>query len=317
MTNLPKIYIDRPIPEGFDDLFTGRAEVVGPDPSALATADGVLAGASLWDGARMDAAPNLKFISRTGIGYDTVNLADATERGVVVCNAPESPTISTAEHTMALLLHATKSLTANQRRLRNNDGDYYAANESIELCGKTLGLVGYGRIGRRVAKAALGLEMDVIAVDPYIDTDLAKQGAPEIELTTFEDVLARSNVVSLHCPLTEETRELMCAATFAQMQHGAALVNAARGGLVNQDDLIAALESGQVSAAGLDVVVPEPLPVGHPLQGRENVMITPHIASATDLGRRRMYSHAMDNAVAIFAGEQIPSCVNPEVYSAD
>ncbi len=306
---LPVVFIDRPVPEGFEDLFEGRAIVVGPDEVDLAGADAVLAGSSLWAPERMDGGPNLKVISRTGIGYDTVDLDGATARGIVVCNAPESPTVSTAEHTMALLLHATKSLAANQRRLRNHDGDYYAANEGVELAGKTLGVIGYGRIGRRVVKAARGLEMETIACDPYID-----QGSVDVDLVSLDDLLDRADVVSVHCPLTDETRSMFDADAFARMRPGSAFINAARGGIVDQEALVAALDSGHIATAGLDVTVPEPLPTDHPLQGRENVMITPHIASATDLGRRRMYTHAIANVMTCLSGDRVDSCVNPEVY---
>jgi phosphoglycerate dehydrogenase-like enzyme len=309
MTGLPTVFIDRPVPEGFDELFAGKASVLGPDEAALAGARAALAGASIWDGPRMDGGPNLEIISRTGIGYDTVDLEAATERGIVVCNAPESPTISTAEHTMALLLHTTKSLSANQRRLRRHDGDYYAANEGVELAGKTLGVIGYGRIGKRVVRAARGLEMETIACDPYLDP-----AVEDIDLVELDDLLARADVVSVHCPLTDETREMFDAAAFARMRPGSAFVNAARGGIVDQDALCAALDSGHIASAGLDVTVPEPLPMDHPLQGRENVLITPHIASATDLGRLRMYTHAIANVMTCFAGERVASCVNPEVY---
>lgn len=309
MAELPVIFIDRTIPDGFVDLFEGRLRVVGPDESALADAEAVLAGASLWPAERMDGGPHIKVISRTGIGYDTVDLAGATARGIVVCNAPDSPTVSTAEHTMALLLHATKSLSANQRRLRGHDGDYYAANEGIELAGKTLGVIGHGRIGTRVVRAARALEMVTIACDPYIDP-----AAHDVELVSLDELLERSDVVSVHCPLTDETRELFDADTFARMRRGSAFINAARGGIVDQEALVDALDSGHVAFAGLDVTVPEPLPTDHPLQGRDNVIITPHIASATDLGRRRMYTHAVENVLRCLAGGRLDSCVNPEVY---
>ncbi len=309
MAELHTIYLDRPVPLGFDDIFAGVATPVGPEPDALVGADAALAGASVWDAARIESARQLKVISRTGIGYDTVDLDAATKAGIVVCNAPESPTISTAEHTMALLLHATKHLSANQARLATNAGNYYAANEGIELAGKTLGIVGHGRIGTRVARAAAALDMEVIAHDPYISADsIATPLVPLVEL--FE----RSHVISMHCPLTEETRGMIDTEAFAAMRDGVAFVNAARGGIVDQEALIAALDSGKVAAAGLDVTVPEPLPVSHPLQGRPNVMITPHIASATDLGRRRMYTHAVANAMTVLRGERPRDCVNPAVY---
>ena len=310
--SLPIVFIDRPVPVGFDELFDGKLTVVGPEPEALTDAVAVLAGASIWDGPRMDGGPNIKIISRTGIGYDTVDLDAATARGIVVCNAPESPTISTAEHAMSLMLHATKSLSANQRRLRLHEGDYYATNEGMELAGRTLGVIGYGRIGRRVVKAARGLDMHTIACDPYLDA-AAVADAP-VELVGFAELLERADVVSVHCPLTPETALMFNSAAFLAMKPGVAFINTARGGIVDQDALVAALDSGHVAYAGLDVTVPEPFPMDHPLQGRDNVIITPHIASATDLGRHRMYSHAIANVMTCLAGEQVTNCVNPAIY---
>jgi len=309
MSDLPLVFLDRPVPGGFEDLFAGRATPVGPDQADLETADGALAGASAWDGDRMDIGAKLKVLSRTGIGYDSVDLDAATERGIVVCNAPEAPTTSTAEHTMALMLHVTKSLSSNRRRLVKEEGNYYAANEAVELAGKTLGVVGYGRIGKRVVRAARALDMNVLACDPYLDPS-----EQDIDLVDLADLLATSDVVSLHCPLTDETRGMINATALLAMKPGVAFINAARGALVDQDALIMALDSGKVAGAGLDVTVPEPLPADHPLQNRENVIITPHIASATDLGRRRMYSHAVNNALAVLAGERPENCVNPAVY---
>lgn len=308
-TDLPKVYLDRPVPLDFEDLFEGRATPVGPDDADLADADAALAGGSRWPADRIARGVNLKVISRTGIGYDTVDLDAAAAQGVVVCNAPESPTVSTAEHTMALLLHAAKSLARNQRRLAEHAGEYYAANEGIELAGKTLGVIGYGRIGKRVVKAARGLDMETIACDPYLDP-----AHEDIDLVDLSTLLARSHVVSVHCPLTEETQGMVNDATLHQMRDGVVFVNAARGGIVDQDALVAALDSGRVAAAGLDVTSPEPLPTDHPLQGRPNVIITPHIASATDLGRRRMYSHAMQNVMTALSGARVATCVNPAVY---
>ncbi|MDE0607544.1 MAG: hypothetical protein OXH78_10390 [Acidimicrobiaceae bacterium] len=309
MSALPAIYVDRTMPPGFEEMFAGRAVPVGPEASALATAHGVIASGSVWDGPRMDAAPLLQVISRAGIGFDAVDLQAATERGVVVCNAPESPTVSTAEHTMALLMHVAKSLSANQRRLRGHIGDYYVDNEGIELAGRTLGVVGYGPIGKRVVKAARGLDMEVLAHDPYLEPD-----NEDIELVAFNELLERSDVVSAHCPLTDETRGLFNSDAFAKMRRGSLFINAARGGVVDQGALVAALDSGHIAGAGLDVTVPEPLPVDHALQGRDNVMITPHIASATDLGRRRMYQAALDNAMTCLDGDRVTTCVNPDVY---
>ena len=310
MRELPTIFVDRTMPIGFEELFKGKAKPVGPEEAELALAAGVIAGGAVWDGPRMDAAPMLKVISRAGIGFDAVDLAAATARGVVVCNAPASPTVSTAEHAFALLLHVAKALSANQRRLRNHVGDYYVDNEGIELAGRTLGVVGYGPIGKRVAKAAVALEINVIAHDPYLNPD-----HEDIELTDFDDLLERSDVVSVHCPLTAETEHLFDRQAFAKMRSGVLFINAARGAVVDQNALLEALESGQVAGAGLDVTVPEPLPQDHRLQDFENVIITPHIASATDIGRKKMYQAALENALTCLAGQRVVDCVNPEVYT--
>ena len=306
------MYVDRPVPADFVTMFEGRAHVVGPEPEALASADGALAGSSLWSGDRMDTGPRLRVISRTGIGYDAVDLDEATLRGIVVCNAPEAPTISTAEHTMALLLHAAKSLTKNQQRLRDQADNYYAANEAIELAGKTLGVVGHGRIGSRVTAAARALGMRTIAHDPYLS-----EWPADVESIELEQLLSQADVVSAHCPLTPETALMFDAAAFASMRKGVVFVNAARGGLVDQHALVAALDSGHVASAGLDVTTPEPLPADHPLQGRDNVLITPHIASATDVGRRKMYSDAIDNALALLSGDPVTTCVNGGVFDTE
>ncbi len=308
MTTPPTLYVDRPLPAGFEELFVGRARIVGPDPRDLALADGVIAGSALWGQTELASVPaSLQVISRTGIGYDTVDLAAATSAGVVVCNAPDAPTVSTAEHAIALVMVATKRLAVNQKRLRLADGDYFAANDGMELDGRTLGLVGYGRIARRVGVVGTALGMQVIAHDPYVDD-------ADVELVGFADLLARADVVSLHAPLTADTRHLFDAAAFAAMRPGSVLVNTARGGLVDQDALLGALDNGPLFAAGLDVTEPEPLPTDHRLLARDDVFVTPHIASSTDRGKRRLYEHAIDNAIAVIDGVRPATVVNPEVY---
>ncbi len=308
MTTPPTLYVDRPLPAGFEELFVGRARIVGPDPRDLALADGVIAGSALWGQTELASVPaSLQVISRTGIGYDTVDLAAATSAGVVVCNAPDAPTVSTAEHAIALVMVATKRLAINQKRLRLADGDYFAANDGMELDGRTLGLVGYGRIARRVGVVGTALGMQVIAHDPYVDD-------ADVELVDFADLLARADVVSLHAPLTADTRHLFDAAAFAAMRPGSVLVNTARGGLVDQDALLGALDNGPLFAAGLDVTEPEPLPTDHRLLARDDVFVTPHIASSTDRGKRRLYEHAIDNAIAVIDGVRPATVVNPEVY---
>lgn len=303
----PLLYVDREPPDAVVALLGERCTLCGPEADTAAFAVGIIAGSTRWDAQRFDLVPGARVLSRSGIGYDTVDVAAATARGIVVCIAPDAPTVSTAEHTVALILAAAKRLVPNQLRLRAGTGNYVAANDAIELAGRTLGLVGYGRIARRVGRALAALDMDVVACDPYL-TD-----AGEVELLPLADLLRRADVISVHAPLTDETRGLFDGAAFAAMRRGVVFVNAARGGLVDHTALLAALDKGQVGAAGLDVTDPEPLPVDHPLLHRDDVLVTPHVASATDAGKLRLYEHAIDNALAVLAGRTPPHVVNPEV----
>jgi len=293
---LPILYFDHPFPEAYRDLIEGRAVAVGPDDADLATAHAVLAGAKRsWDAEAFALGGSLKVISRIGIGYDNVDVAAATAAGVIVCNAPDAPSVSTAEHTLMLMLATVKNLPAQTERARQGLPGA-AVGTALELDGSVLGLVGYGRIARRVGIAATALGMSVLAYDPYIND------AEGCRLVGLDEVFAGSDVISLHAPAVAETRHMINAASLAAMKHGVYLVNCARGGLVDQEALLEALESGRVAGAGLDVTDPEPLPEGHPLLHHPRVIVTPHVASATVAGRRRLYEHAIDNALNVLAG---------------
>lgn len=304
---LPTLSVDIPLGPAYQELFEGKAHVLGPDGS-VASANGAVAGAAVWDGDMMDLYDDLQVISRAGIGFDAVDLKAATERGIVVCNAPEAPTVSTAEHAVALMMACAKTLSANQRRQRDGVGGYAAANTAMELEGRTLGLIGYGRISRRVGAVAAALGMNVVAADPYVDPTSA-----DVNVVSFDELLAQADVVSLHAPATDATRGMIDANAMAAMRPGAILVNTARGVLVDHTALVAALESGHLGGAGLDVTDPEPLPLDHPLLSRDDVVVTPHIASSSDRGKLRLYEHAIDNALGVISGDQPTTCVNPEV----
>ena len=197
----------------------------------------------------------LEVISRSGIGFDTVDLDAAAAQGVVVCNTPDAPSISTAEHTMSLLMAASKFTANNVARLRAGRQDFYAAHEGIELSGATIGVVGHGRIGSRVARMCAAMDMRVIVCDPYVEV-------AEHEQVDLDTILTESRIITMHTPLTDETRNLLGAAAFARMQDGVVIVNAARGGVIDTQALVGALDSGKVYAAGLDVTAPEPLDPG-------------------------------------------------------
>ncbi|MEP7202593.1 MAG: NAD(P)-dependent oxidoreductase [Ilumatobacteraceae bacterium] len=293
---LPILFFDHPLPDAYRDLVEGRAIVVGPDDAELATAHAVLAGAKrAWNAEAFALSPTMKVISRIGIGYDNVDVAAATAAGVIVCNAPDAPSVSTAEHTLMLMLAVVKNLPAQADRAREGLPGA-TTGTALELDGAVLGLVGYGRIARRVGLAATAMGMRVLAADPYLTE------APGCELVGLDRVYGESDVISLHAPAVADTRHMINAGSLAAMKRGVYLVNCARGGLVDQDALLAALDSGQVAGAGLDVTDPEPLPQAHALLVHPSVIVTPHVASATVAGRRRLYSHAIDNALNVLAG---------------
>jgi len=308
MAQFPLLFVDHPFPDLYADLVDGRATIVGSgSDDDLDRADAVIAGAvRLWDAEQFALAPNLTVISRVGVGYDNVDVADAHAAGVIVCNAPLAPMVSTAEHTMALLLAVTKHLPHQTARSAEGlKGE--PIGRALELDGCVLGLVGIGRIASRVAVAAQALGMRVIATDPGVATS----PVAGVDLVGFNELLAMSDVVSLHAPALPSTIGMIDADALDRMKPGSYLVNCARGPLVDHDALVTALDAGHLLGAGLDVTDPEPLPVGHPLLDRHDVVVTPHVASATVAGRRRLYEHAIDNALAVLDGRPASIVVPP------
>jgi phosphoglycerate dehydrogenase-like enzyme len=306
--SLPLLFVDHGFPDEYRDLVDGRAVVVGSGTDDdLDRADAILAGATrLWNASEFAKAPACTVISRVGVGYDNVVVADAAAAGITVCNTPWAPAVSTAEHTIALMMAVTKHLHRHTARAREGLAGE-GVGFTLELDGRTLGLVGCGRIATRVAVTALALGMRVLATDPVL-TEPPIDGVRLVDLPTL---LAESDVVSLHAPALPSTRHLMNADAFATMRRGSYLVNCARGVLVDHDALLDAIDRGHLAGAGLDVTEPEPLPAGHPLLDRENVVVTPHIASATVAGRRRLYEHSIDNALAILDGRPADTVTPP------
>jgi phosphoglycerate dehydrogenase-like enzyme len=305
----PVMHIDRPF-ESVEPWTEGRVEVVGPTDERLGEASAAIVGGIRWDAPRFDLAPGLRVLARTGIGVDAVDLDEATRRGVLVANTPDGPTVSTAEHTMALLFTVAKTIGPHQDRLRRATGGYAIASTATELDGLTLGLLAYGRIARRVARMAVGVGMRVIVCDPYLEPGSLPEGEVVPEVVDFDQLLARADVLSLHAPLTDETARIMDRAAFARCRPGVIFLNAARGGLVDHEALIEALDSGRVRSAGLDVTDPEPLDPAHPLLHRDDVVVTPHVASSTEVGRDRMLSMAIEQALQALAGQRPTHLVN-------
>lgn len=319
-----RIWTERDIPIAIRPLFDSRITALGPGTAtpgnltaSVRDAEGVIAGgATRYDASFMDSAPNLKIIARTGIGIDNVDVSAATERGIAVCNTPDGPTISTAEHTITLMMNVAKQVKRYDRALRESENrDLVSVYQGIELNGLHLGLLGLGRIGSRVAKIASAIGMHVGAYDPFISiAQTSSLGVTAYE--SMDKLLSKSDVISLHMPLTDETRHVMNVNSFSRMKAGAIFINAARGGLVDESALLGALDTGRLSGAGIDVFDPEPPPRDHPLLLRDDVITTPHVAGVTVAGRERMWRMALVSVLQILEGERPDNIVNDEILAS-
>jgi len=319
-----KIWFERALPREYAGLLEGVGEAVGPasatpeEPlSALPGSHAIIASARIrYDGRLMDQAPTLRVISRTGIGIDNIDVQAATARGIAVCNAPDAPTISTVEHAITLILALAKQIRPFQRMLeQGGKHDYFNLYTGLEVNGACLGLVGFGRIGTRVARIALELGMQVSVYDPFVSKEtIAIQGVSPV--TSLLSLLRSADIVSLHLPLIPETRHLIDAAALAEMKPGALLVNTSRGGLVDETALLAALQQKHLGGAGLDVFDSEPPPCEHPLLHRDDVIATPHIAGATLASKKRLWEQAIAQAFQVLRGERPPNLVNPKVWES-
>ena len=226
----------------------------------------------------LEATPNLRVIGRAGVGVDNIDVSAATVNGVVVMNAPDGNTITTAEHTIALLISLARSIPQANTSLKSGRWERKKF-VGVELQGKTLGIVGLGRIGRVVASRARAMGMTIIAYDPFIAVEQARD--LEIELAPLDDVYARADFLTVHTPLTAETRGLIDREVLAKMKPGARIINCARGGLVDEEALCEAIKSGLIAGAALDVFGQEPPPADHPLLQLDQVIVTPHLGAST------------------------------------
>lgn len=243
----------------------------------------------------MAAAPSLKVISKHGSGTDTIDKVAAHARGIEVVAAAGANAAAVAEQALALMLACAKSVTTLNARMHAGYWDK-STHKSLELEGRTVGLIGLGAIGQRFAKMADAVGMRVIGFDPY-----AKDVPGCVRLADLETIWRESDVISLHCPLTEDNRNLINAGTLAACKPGVIVINTARGGLINEADLLAALKSGQVASAGLDSFQVEPMVAGHPFLGAANLVLSPHIGGVTGDAYVKMGVGAASNALAVLA----------------
>jgi glyoxylate reductase len=306
----PRVFVTRQLPGGALDRLTAEHDVEVwprrlPPPRAelLARAPELEGLLSLLtdpvDGELIEAAPNLRAISNYAVGVDNVDVEAATARGIPVGNTPDVLTESTADLTLALMLGIARRLAEGETFVRAGEWATWEPGLMLgrDLHGATVGIVGFGRIGQAVGRRLEGFGCELL-------TTSRRGGVP------LEELLERSDFVTLHCPLTPQTRGLIGLEALARMRSTAYLVNTARGPVVDTEALGSALREGQIAGAALDVTDPEPLPGDHPLLDAPNLLVVPHIASATHATRGKMADMAVDNLLAGLAGEPMPHSVN-------
>jgi len=321
----PLVLLSHPVPPEWITALQGRVRlIVGPaQPAGLAPhlleqlpeAEGLLCLLSdPINESIFSAAPRLQVVSNMAVGFDNIDIAAATRRSLPVGNTPDVLTQATADLAFGLLLAAGRGLGKAAQDARDGLWGSWAPTGwlGMDFPGATLGIVGLGKIGRAVAQRAKAFGMKIVYSGRQETSEISEmEGAERLSLP---DLLSASDFVSLHCPLTAQTRGLIDESALRRMKPTAVLVNTARGAIVQTDALLRALRENWIFAAGLDVTDPEPLPPTHPLYDLPNCFITPHIGSATFGARRRMAEMACENLLAGLEGRRLPHCVNPQVY---
>lgn len=321
----PKIYVTRLLPKPGMDLLAEVFDVEVNPHDRVVTREELLEGVKgkdallslltdTIDAEVMDAEPKLKVIANYAVGFNNIDVAAATERGIPVTNTPGVLTDTTADLAFTLLVATARRIVEADKFMRAGKYQGWAPMLFLgqDIHHKTLGIVGFGRIGQAMAKRAMGFEMKIL----YTDAQRAPKEVEEkygAEFTTLEDLLRRSDFVSLHVPLLESTRHLISDAQFDMMKKTAILINTARGPVVDEKALVRALKAGKIAGAGLDVFEREP-EFEPELAEMDNVIMVPHIASASVETRTKMATMAAENAIAVIKGEVPPNLVNPEVW---
>lgn len=319
-----KVYVTRKIPEAGLDIIRKVADVKVwdgelPPPreiilKEIRDVDGIISLLTdKMDAEAMDAGEKLKVISNYAVGFDNIDIPEATKRGIAVTNTPGVLTDTTADFAFALLMASARRIVEADKHTRQGKWKTWVPTGFLgqDIHHATLGLVGLGRIGYEMARRATGFSMKLLYYDVYRNEKFEKELG--IEYVELPELLQRSDFVSLHVPLTDKTYHLIGRQELAMMKKTAILINTARGPIVDLDALYEALRDGKIAGAGLDVTEPEPIPANHPILGLDNLTIAPHIASASVATRTKMATMAAEGCAAILKGEVPPNLVNTEV----
>lgn len=324
---LPHIFVTRQLPatlQALQDVATVEVWAERQPPPYEVLLDKVKSSDGLLclltdsiDRPLIESAPSLKVISQMAVGYDNIDIAAATAHGMPVGHTPGVLTDATADLTWALLMSAARRIVEADQFTRSGQWTTWEPSLLLgaDVSRATLGIIGMGRIGQAVAKRASGFDMKILYTNAE-RCDPALEEALGLEHTTLDHLLQDSDFVSVHTPLTPETHHLFDDQAFAQMKSSAILINTARGSIVDPDALYKALSNQQIAAAAIDVTDPEPIPMDSPLLTLENLIITPHIGSASLQARQKMAAIAIENLLAGLRGDRLPHCVNPEVYAS-
>lgn len=321
---MKKVLVNKPIHDDALNRLAEEVEVLTPFKASpeeilqlLPEVQGIILCAGMKMQAKeMDAAKNLQVIGRHGVGLDIVDVDEATRRNLPVVFTPYGPTESTAEHALMLMLAVCRKVVFLDRETRS--GNFHIRDRVVgkELLGAHLGVIGFGHIGQRLAEMCMkALDMPVCVYDPYVDKEtIEAQGAQACD--TLDELMAKAEIVSIHCPSTESTHNLIGKEELAALGPQGILINASRGAIVDESALIEALQTGMIAGAGLDVYQPEPPDKNNPLFKLDNVVLTPHLASFTDQGRRRMGLMVVEDVIKVLKDENPLYCANCEVLKS-
>lgn len=306
-------------PEGMA-LLEGEAEVYvadNQDPNnyldQMADADALIVRIAKCDGTAIQNSPKLKVIGRTGVGYDTVDVSEATARGIPVVITPGANNRSVAEHAVAMMFALSKNLVEGQSELCRGNWEIRSAKKAFELEGKTVGVIGLGAIGRETVKLCQGCDMKAAGYDPFLNREQVEALGADY-YADYEDLLRVSDIVTVHVPLTNETRDMIAGAQLAIMKPTAILINCSRGGIINESDLVEALRRGTIAGAGTDVYCSEPPKPDDPLLSCPNLIVSPHSAAQTREAVIKMAQMCVRGCLAICRGERWPYVADPKVY---
>lgn len=315
-----KIVISHPLYKDGMALLEGKAELIIPNDGdsdriidSLRDADAYILRIGKIDRKAIEQCPNLKVITRPGVGYDSVDVEAATERGIPVVLCPSANARAVAEHTVSMLFACSKNTVESVNETKKGNFNIRNRYAAVDICGKMIVLLGFGNIGRQVAKMCSGLDMQVGVYDPYVKRETVEA----MGCTYFEellDAMAAGDYVSLHLPSLPSTRGMISTAQFGAMKSTAYFLNAARGDVVDEPAMVKALEEGWIAGAGLDVLIEEPMPADHPLMKLNNVVVTPHMAAQTQETVSKLVTMAAEGTLAVLNGEKWPHVANPEVY---